>query len=44
MIFEAGEFAQAVGLDVGFDVVEVEIVADVAVEVAVGGIAGIAFH
>ncbi len=41
MVFEAGEFAQAVGLDVGLDVIEIEVVADVAVEIAVPGVAGI---
>ena len=43
LILKAGEFAQAVGLDVRRNVVLVEIVTDVAVEIAIGGIAGITF-
>ena len=42
MILEAGEFAQPVRLDVGLDVIKIEVVADVAIEIAVGGITRIA--
>ncbi len=43
VVLEAGEFAQTVRLDVRLDVIELEIVTNIAVEIAIPGIAGVAF-
>ena len=43
IIFESSELAKAVGLDVGADVVVLEIEAAIAVEIAVLGVAGVTF-